>query len=447
MFRQEDYAKASVTELLQKLQHGETCAAALTEFALAIIAEREPALNAITWLYADEARQAAIASDEKRRRGHPCGRLEGIPLLVKDNVDVAGWPTTAGSKALLGIIADHDAPLVKRLREEGAILLGKTAMHELAAGITGASSLSGYTHNAYRPGYNPGGSSSGSAVAVAAGYVPFAVGTDTAGSVRIPAAFNLLYGLRPTRGSVPMAGIVPLSPTQDIAGPLVRHAEDLRWVTEVMTGKSFPPRGETLRIGWLDSAFNDISDTSRNKMRAAVQNIGAEVVTVGVTSLDSLAEAANIIAYEFAESLNAFLSARPQASFTSLQEIVAANIHHPQLDAVFRARAEHAGTNSPEYRGVQQRQRDFYNLLKALFADHDINLLAYPVMRHPPVKHGETQTGSNALFAATSGAPALTFPVGFDEQGFPLGLELLALRDREDLLLNVFLKEQNGAAD
>jgi len=105
MFRQEDYAKASVTELLQKLQNGETCAAALTEFALAIIAEREPALNAITWLYADEARQAAIASDEKRRRGHPCGRLEGIPLLVKDNIDVAGWPTTAGSKALLGIIA------------------------------------------------------------------------------------------------------------------------------------------------------------------------------------------------------------------------------------------------------------------------------------------------------------------------------------------------------
>lgn len=440
MFPSADYARAPVTDLLDALQHGAVSARQLTEHALARIAECEPALNAISWLYVDEARCAAAASDEKRQRGEPMGRLEGIPVLIKDNIDVAGWPTTAGSAALRGIIADQDAPLVQRLRQEGTILLGKTAMHELAAGITGASSLTGYTHNALKAGYSPGGSSSGSAVAVAAGYVPFAVGTDTAGSIRIPAAFNGIYGLRPTRGSIPLEGIVPLSPTQDIAGPLVRDARDLRLVSEIMTGNDFSFRENGLCIGWLEEAFDGVSDSSKNTLWAALHRLGAErVQTVSFPQLPALADVANIIGYEFAESLGAFLQARPQARFQSLAGIVAAGVHHPQLDNVFRTRAQHPGTDSPDYPVVQQRQRAMYEDLQAFFARNSINLLAYPVIRHPPVRHGEAQTGSNALFAATSGTPALSMPAGFDEQGFPLGLELLALRGREDLLLRAAL--------
>ncbi|WP_319931065.1 amidase [Xenorhabdus santafensis] len=183
-----DYINSSVTTLLNALEQKKITSLKLIEYAIErinMLDKTGSALNAITWLFEDEAKKAAIQSDIKRSKGISAGKLEGIPVLIKDNIEVAGWPTTAGSVALQGIIAKQDAPIVATLREEGAILLGKTAMHELAAGITGASSLSGFTQNAWVPGYSPGGSSSGSAVAVAAGYVPLAIGTDTAGSIRI----------------------------------------------------------------------------------------------------------------------------------------------------------------------------------------------------------------------------------------------------------------------
>lgn len=429
-----DYLTASIDELQHALTQRTVSARQLATFALQRIAEvDQPRYNAITWLFADEALAAADTSDARRQRGENIGPLEGIPVLIKDNIEVKGWPTSAGSVLLREVIAHQDAPLVTTLRHAGAILIGKTAMHELAAGITGASSLSGFTHNAWLEGRSPGGSSSGSAVAVAAGYVPLAIGSDTAGSVRIPAAFNALFGLRMTRGAISIDGIVPLSPTQDIPGPLVRCAEDLRLATEVLSGQRFDASDKMLRIGIWQEGFAAEESEINQAVRGALRQFSPR--DVSFPQLGALSAEANIIGYEFAEALAAYLSDKPHAECHTLPEIVASRRFHPQLAATFSARAQHPGTDSEAYQVVQQRQRDLYQQLEAFFDQQQIDVLAYPVVRHAPVVHGEMQEGSNALIAAVTGAPAISIPAVFSKEGLPIGLELLALRGREDLLL------------
>lgn len=447
-----DYLRASLSALTEALKQGTTTSRQLTEFALRRIDEADqtgPRYNAITWLFADQALAAATDSDARRRHGESPGRLEGIPVLIKDNIEVQGWPTSAGSVLLREVIAEHDAPLVTALRAAGAVLLGKTAMHELAAGITGASSLSGFTDNAWLAGHSPGGSSSGSAVAVAAGYVPLAIGTDTAGSVRIPAAFNHLYGLRMTHGAISIEGIVPLSPTQDIPGALVRHPEDLRLASEILSGQAFAEGNEPLRIGlWLEG-FAPEETAINQAVRAAVSALAGEEGTqqeIAFPQLESLATDASIIPWEFAEALAGWLGDKPQAEVSTLKDVVASGRHHPQLEAVFTARASHPGTASDSYAVQQMRQRTLYQTLSQLFAQRKINVLAYPVVKHPPVRHGELQSGSNALLAAVTGTPAISIPVGFTAGGLPIGMELLALRGREDLLLSAAVRMAEIAA-
>lgn len=429
-----DYLTASLGDMQQALAQRRVSARQLTTFALQRIADvDQPRYNAISWLFADDALAAAAASDAARQQNAPVGPLAGIPLLIKDNIEVKGWPTSAGSALLRDVIASEDAPLVTALRQAGAILIGKTTMHELAAGITGASSLSGFTHNAWQQGRSPGGSSSGSAVAVAAGFVPLAIGSDTAGSVRIPAAFNGLFGLRMTRGALSSAGIVPLSPTQDIPGPLVRYAADLRLISEILTGQRFSRPDRALRIGIWQEGFAAEETEINQAVQAAVAPFQPRMLSW--PQLETLATEANIIAYEFADALATWLALQPEAPLRTLAAIAASGRYHPQLEATFKTRAQHPGTQSDGYREVQLRQQRLYQQLAQFFQQQQIDLLAYPVVRHPPVKHGELQPGSNALISAVTGAPAISIPVGLSTEGLPIGLELLALRDREDVLL------------
>lgn len=438
-----DYLAASLSELQQALAEKTVTAVELAKFALRRITEVDASrYNAITWLFADEALAAAQESDIRRQHGDDTGRLAGIPVLIKDNIEVKGWPTSAGSVVLREVIATQDAPLVQTLRNEGAILIGKTAMHELAAGITGASSLSGFTHNAWVEGLSPGGSSSGSAVAVAAGYVPLAIGTDTAGSVRIPAAFNGLPGLRMTRGALNTQGIVPLSPTQDIPGPLARSAHDLRLAAEILSGKVFAQPHESLRIGFWQEGFAPQETEINQCVRESLAPFMPQ--DVSWPQLANLAAEANIIAWEFADALAVWLADKPQVKYHTLPEIAASGLYHPQLETVLKTRAQHPGTDSDSYPQVQQRQEALYQQLEQFFIHQQINLLAFPVVRHPPVRLGELQEGSNALISAVTGAPAISLPAGLSANGYPIGVELLALKGREDLLLQA-AEEIEGA--
>jgi amidase len=208
-----DVLEASVAELQAALASGRVTSVALVDAYLARIAAYDrngPQLNAIVHV-SPHARTEAAARDAERARGTVRGPLHGIPILLKDNFNTADMPTTGASLALAGHVPPSDAFQTKKLRDGGAIILGKTNLHELAAGIVTISSLGGQTRNPYDPQRNPGGSSGGTGAAIASSFAALGWGTDTCGSIRIPAAHNALFGLRPTKGLSSISGIIPLS--------------------------------------------------------------------------------------------------------------------------------------------------------------------------------------------------------------------------------------------
>jgi aspartyl-tRNA(Asn)/glutamyl-tRNA(Gln) amidotransferase subunit A len=212
----------------------------VTEALLALIDRRNPELHAFITVSHARARADAEASRERIRAGRPLGALDGIPIAIKDNVDVAGLACTAGSAALRHRIPAHDAPVAARLRAAGSVLLGKLNMHEGALGATTDNEAFGRCINPLHAGHTPGGSSGGSGAAVAAGLCSAAVGSDTMGSIRIPAAYCGVFGYKPGNDTVPAAGIVPLCHTLDVAGPLATTATDCAAMAAVMMGLDDP---------------------------------------------------------------------------------------------------------------------------------------------------------------------------------------------------------------
>ena len=195
-----------------------------------------PHINAFISLN-PKALETADALDAERKSKGPRSTLHGIPIVVKDNYVTEGMPTTGGSKALAGFESGRDAFMVKKLRDAGVVIIGKTNLHELAYGITTISSMGGQTRNPYDPTRNPGGSSGGTGAAVAASFAAAGMGTDTCGSIRIPSANNNLVGLRGTRGLSSRTGIIPLAMTQDIGGPLARTVTDLSIMLDATVGR------------------------------------------------------------------------------------------------------------------------------------------------------------------------------------------------------------------
>ena len=233
-----DVMERSIAELGAALEAGEVTSRELVAGYLARIEaydRRGPMLNAMVVLNPNAADEADRL-DAERAAGQVRGALHGIPVVVKDNYDTADMPTSAGAIGLATSVPPDDATQVRRLREAGAIILGKTSMHELARGITTVSSLTGQTRNPYDPTRNPGGSSGGTGAAVAASFGAVGMGSDTCGSIRIPSAHHALVGLRGTRGLASGDGIVPLSTTQDIGGPLARSVEDLAIALDATVG-------------------------------------------------------------------------------------------------------------------------------------------------------------------------------------------------------------------
>jgi aspartyl-tRNA(Asn)/glutamyl-tRNA(Gln) amidotransferase subunit A len=206
----------------------------VAESYLARIAALDPALRTYIAVTPDEALESAEQSRRRWEAEHPLGPLVGIPIALKDNIDVAGVACTAGTAAFRDRVPFADAAVVGRLRQAGAVLLGKLNMHEGALGATTDNPVYGRCINPLRPGYTPGGSSGGSAAAVAARLCAAALGTDTMGSVRVPAAYCGVWGFKPTKGAISTEGVVPLSFTLDCVGPLARSAEDLAIIAEAL---------------------------------------------------------------------------------------------------------------------------------------------------------------------------------------------------------------------
>ena len=296
-------AFAPIAELATLIRRGELSPLELTEFYLERIERYDPALNAYLAVTAERARAQARAAEAQIAAGTYLGPLHGIPLAFKDLVDVAGLPTTGGSTLLRDNIAAADATIARRLFTAGAVLLGKTHLVEFAFGGTGVNHHYGTPVNPWDPEIHrlPGGSSSGSGVAVAAGLASAALGSDTGGSVRIPASFCGLTGLKPTFGLLPNTGILPLDPTLDSIGPLCRTAQDCALLLQAMADPALCSlvdrlEGEVagLRLCFPREFFwDDVDAEVEAAVRASASvfaDLGVYVDEISLEVLDDLAE-------------------------------------------------------------------------------------------------------------------------------------------------------------
>ncbi len=443
-----EVAEASILELQAAMQAGQVTSAQLVGLYLGRIRAYDrsgPALNTIIRLN-PRARAQADSLDAERAVGTVRGPLHGIPVLMKDNYDISWMPTTGSSLALAGLQPPDDAFQVARLREAGAVILGKTNLHELAAGITTISSLGGQTRNPYDPARNPGGSSGGTGAGVAASFAAVGWGTDTCGSIRIPAAVHNLFGLRPTKGLSSIDGILPLSHSQDTGGPLARSVTDLAIAldatvgmdsadpaTAILEGRELPNFQDALDAGALDGARIGALDIDEGTAGSVVrvirgaleemEGLGATVVDVSLP--DGLLANTGLIDYDFKFDLADYLAGIPDAPVTSLGEIIEAGLHHEALDRTFRRRNAREERETPELGETLERRRALTAAVTDLMDREDLDALAYPTLRQETALIGAAPVGATCTLSAHSGLPALTIPAGFTESGLPVGLELL----------------------
>jgi Asp-tRNA(Asn)/Glu-tRNA(Gln) amidotransferase A subunit family amidase len=451
--QQFEIVEATIADLQAAMASGEVSSADLVDAYLARIAaydDNGPRLNAILRVN-PRAREEAAALDRERRERGPRGPLHGIPIILKDNYDTADMPTTGGSVALAGLFPARDGFQVRRLREAGAVILAKSNLHELAMGITTVSSLGGQTLNPYDPSRNPGGSSGGTGAAVAASFAAAGMGSDTCGSIRIPASHNNLAGLRPTKGLSSIAGILPLSHTQDVGGPLARTAADLAAVLDATAGpdpddpatailednelSSFAAAldGASLdgvRLGKLVELFEDDSAEAGvvrvvDEALAELTAAGAEIVDVTVPGLSALTSRAAVINYEFKHDFIDYLQANPGAPVASLADILEQGLYYAGLEGRFRLRERVGTRDGDDYLAALEWRTILRDAVIQAMDDAGVEALLYPTMLARPSRIGEPQEGSNCSLAPNSGLPAISVPAGFTDDLLPIGLELL----------------------
>ncbi|MYG23404.1 MAG: amidase, partial [Gemmatimonadetes bacterium] len=460
-----EVADASIADLQAALDDGRVTSAQLVDLYLARITAYDragPALNTIIRLNLLAREQAAVL-DAERAAGTIRGPMHGIPVLMKDNYDMDWMPTTGSSLALAGLRPVDNAFQVQRLLDAGAVILGKTNLHELAAGITTISSLGGQTRNPYDPARNPGGSSGGTGAAVAASFAAVAWGSDTCGSIRIPASVHNLFGLRPTKGLSSIDGILPLSHSQDTGGPLARTVTDLVIALDATVGRDpadpataileghetpnfraalDPDALDGARIGVLEAWVPEqgspgtVTGVIRDAL-AEMEALGATVLDVEIPDMDELLSNTGLIDFEFKFDLMDYLAGVPDAPVATLEEILAAGLHHEALDGNFRRRNARATRDSPELTETMERRRALTAAVVDFLDREDLDALAYPTMRQETALIGAAPTGATCFLSAHTGLPALTIPAGFTDGGLPVGLELLG-RSLDDARLVAF---------
>ena len=465
-----DLMEKSIDDLQRAMQDKQVTSRQLVDIYLARIEaydKRGPSLNAVMAVN-PRAREAADVLDNERATRGARGPLHGVPVLVKDNYETIEMPTTAGSIALTAFHPARDAVLVQRLKAAGAVILGKTTMHELASGIVTVGSGFGQARNPYDLDRNPGGSSGGTGAAIAANFAAGGMGSDTCGSIRNPAAHNNLVGLRGTQGLASRTGIVPLSSTQDIGGPIARSIEDLAIMldatvgpdpadpqTDVATGQV--PRSfragltagalKGARLGVLRSQFGTAGDdqevsTIVNRSLDLLRKAGAEVTDIAIPGLEDLLRDSSMIGSDFKFDLADYLAAADAAPVKSLADILDRGLYHSALESTLRMRNAVASRDTDTARIARNKRIAIRQALESALEDNKLVALVYPTLRRKPARIGEAQGGSTCTLSAHSGLPALAVPAGFSADGLPVGIDLLGGTFKEAQLLSIGLGVQ-----
>jgi Asp-tRNA(Asn)/Glu-tRNA(Gln) amidotransferase A subunit family amidase len=424
------------------------------------------ALNAFIWQNEEMVLEAARAAD-KNRRVKRLGPLHGLPILVKDNIDTANAPTTGGTPALRNHRPRADAPVLASLFSAGAIMLGKTNMHELALGITSNNGTFGAVHNPYNFALIPGGSSGGNGAAIAARMCAAGLGTDTSGSVRIPAALCGIAALRPTVGRYPGEGIVPISHTRDTAGPMARSVRDLALLDSVITGDRTPIRPTPLkgvRIGVPRGYFYDNLDSSLTPVienaLAKLRDASCVLVESDIPDIDKLSLSATLPTYyEIPHDMSHYLLESGES--ITIQELVA-RIGSPDVKTYYETLV--IGPGAPTQAAYDTAMRQARPALQAAYHDyfriHDVAAIAFPTTVLPGRPIGEdTEIDLNGKKVptlstylrntrpmTTAGIPGMSLPVGLTAAGLPVGLEFDAPygSDRNLLSLGITLEAAFG---
>ena len=433
----------TAVEAAERIRNREISSVELVEALLDRI-DQHASLNAFISINRRAALAGARAADRAVRRGEALGPLTGVPLVVKDNINARGLATTAGTPALANFSPANNAPVVEQLVRAGAIVLGKTNMHELAVGITSNNAHFGAVGNAYQPSYFAGGSSGGSGTAIAARLAPAGLGTDTGGSVRIPAALNGIAGLRPTIGRYVQSGIVPISSTLDTPGPMARSVEDLVLLDNVITGYDQPiDRYELseLRVGVPRVPFWSDSDTEvlavAEPLIARLEAAGATVIELQMDGFEALVAPAqfSIALYEINRDLARYLDEFDTG--VSIAD-VKAQIASPDVRAILNPEGDTAVT-ADQYRAAMEVHRPALQAYyRGLFAEQQLDALIFPTTRLAarPIEESDVLTHNGremptfpAFVANTSpgpiaGIPGLSIPIGLTGKGLPVGIEV-----------------------
>lgn len=440
-----DLAFATIADLGSQLRRRTLSCVDLVHAVLDRTQQLDHKLNSYITLIPDQALAQAAAVDAELDRDHYRGPLHGIPISVKDHIDTAGIRTTAGARSRWARVPTVDAPVVRRLKQAGAILIGKANMNKFADGDSGENLDFGNIGNPWNPTFSPGGSSGGSGAQVAAGLVPLSVGSDNGGSVRIPAALCGIVGLKPTHGRVSIEGIFPRLYSLDHAGPLTRTVTDCAIALQVIAGhdpgdsttarKTVPDYSKDLRSGvkgmaiGVDRAYTTVGEpdvlTAFNQALETLRSLGASIVNVSYPGYGSCVAVGNTVgaceeSVGVADLFRAhpadFENARPPASTPA--DIKAGAII-PAVDYI---------------RATQQRR-----VLQVGFAQAmaNVSVLVMPTYSLAPRPYGDYPRVNGRQYTADDalhytfpfdvlGVPALSVPCGFSQAGSPIGLQFIA---------------------
>jgi len=444
---------ATIPELQAAMESGDLTAVELVDFYLARIAAYEdagPMLNAFIVLN-PAAREEAAALDAERAVSGPRGLLHGIPVVLKDNINTADMQTTAGARGLAGFIPAHDAFQVSKLREAGAIILGKTNMEEFANGFRALSSMGGQALSPYDLRRDPGGSSGGSAVAVTANFAVAGWGTDSCGSVRFPAVLNDLYGLRPSEGLTSRTGLIPLSTTLDTMAAMARSVVDLAIVLDATAGVDpADPTTVPVEASYLDAV--DPNGLAGKRIGVISFKFGQELDPLMRQALDDLAangaELVNVfsmppgndvgpIFYEFTAAFNAYLAAEPSAPIRTLQELVDLGLEDPEFQPLLREEAKVTSPETPARARALAYRPVFRDKVIALMDELDIDAIFYPASLTTAQPIGSSAEPYDCASAGYGGFPAISIPAGFAANGLPFGFELMGRPFAEETLISM----------